>query len=232
MSDPSVRSSWTSCRRPADVSAGPIDGRTASARRPLGAWGFVILVCALWVAVGPAQALKKSVDVEDIFNPLLGVEYSHWLVGPIYHMATASEVKAYLDLVSDDEAEAFIAEFWQERNKGTAVFQDTPQDIFQQRTVEANKRYTEGAFPGQRTDRGTVYILYGEAESVTFESPRKVWDRTVEVWKYGKDAEPGLDGQRPKKPFRFVEIDGATVFFTGQAQDPRERVRRRNKTRF
>lgn len=246
MSDPSVRSSLTSCKRPDNPASRPSPRSLRWSRRAVAVGqtavgqttahqtvGRVMLgLCCLLLAVIPANALKKDVELEDIFNPLLGVEYSHWLVGPIYQMASQNEVKTYLDLVTDEEAAAFIEAFWQERNKDTVVFQDTPQDIFEQRTVEAEKRYSENAFPGQRTDRGTVYILYGEPESVTFESPRKVWDRTVEVWKYTKGAEPGLDGQRPKKPFRFVEIDGSTVFYTGQAQDPHERVRRRNKSRF
>lgn len=238
MNDPSVKSSWICYRKPAEQAAEPgqgapghgssqsLGGFRRSAAKPLLIGLFAWLLCL--ALSGPSVALKKPVELEDIFNPLLGPEYSHWLVGPIYEMASADEVKTYLDLVSDEEAQAFIVTFWQERNKGTAVFQDTPQDIFEQRVEEANKRYTENAFPGERTDRGTIYILYGEPESVSYESPRKVGDRTVEVWSYGKKAEPGLDGHRPKKSFRFVEIDGSTVFFTGQAQNPRDRVRRRN----
>ncbi len=186
-------------------------------------WAFCLLL-----TIGAASGIKKSVQMEDIFNPSLGVEHSHWLVGPIYHMASNAEVKGFLDLISDDEAVVFIEAFWKQRNANTPVFQDTPQDIFEQRCEEANKRFSENAFPGQRTDRGTIYILYGEPESVTYESPRKVGDRTVEVWTYAKDAEAGLDGERPKKTFRFVEIDDSTVFFTGQQQKPRDRLRRRN----
>lgn len=189
---------------------------------------WLIWGCCVLLTVLAASGLKKPAELEDLFNPLLGVEYSHWLVGPIYHMASGAEVDAYLDLVSDEEAASFIEDFWRQRNVDTPVFQETPQDIFQQRSEEANKRFSENAFPGQRTDRGTIYILYGEPESVTYESPRKVGDRTMEVWTYGKDGEAGLDGVRPKKTFRFVEIDGSTVFFTGQQLKPRDRLRRRN----
>lgn len=229
MSDPSAKSSWTCCKRlGAELQASRLD--EARQRRSTLSWRLVLLCFVVATMLAwPASAFKKAVDQDELFNPLLGVEYSHWLVGPIYHMATASEIRDYQDLVTDEEAQTFIEAFWKERNKETPVFQETPQDIFDKRSEAANKQYSENAFPGERTDRGTIYILYGEPESVTFESPRNVGDRTVEVWSYGKGAEPGLDGDRPKKSFRFVEIEGSTVFFAGQKLTPRERVQRRNR---
>lgn len=232
MNDPSAKSFSICCRRPVDAASVEADGRWRAGfghrLRCLGLQSLGLWLCCLILSVGAASGLKKPVEVDDIFNPLLGVEHSHWLVGPIYHLATAAEVKEYLDLVSDEDAAAFVEQFWQRQNADTPVFQDTPQDLFDKRSEEANKRYSENAFPGQRSDRGTIYILYGEPESVTYESPRNVGDRTVEVWSYAKDAAKGLDGERPKKTFRFVEIDGSTVFFTGQQLKPRDRLRRRN----
>ena len=228
MNDPSEKSSWTCCKRPGAESR--VSDHDVGRRSGASPW-TVLFCCVVILATltWPASAFKKAADPDELFNPLLGVEYSHWLVGPIYHMATSSEIRQYQDLVTDDEAQEFIEAFWKERNKDTPVFQETPQDLFEKRSEAANKQYTENAFPGERTDRGTIYILYGEPESVTFESPRDVGDRTVEVWNYGKDAEPGLDGERPKKSFRFVEINGSTVFFAGQKLTPRERVQRRNR---
>lgn len=179
-----------------------------------------LLLSALLLAV-PAAALKKPVEPEELLNPLLGVEYSHWLVGPVYEMASGDEVEEYLLLASDDEAAAFIEAFWAKRNAGTPVFQDTPQQIFEQRAEEADKRYTEQAYPGRRSARGTVFIVFGEPKEITYESPRHVDDPTQEVWHYGKDAPPGLSGETPRKRYRFVEIDGQTVHYTGQ------RLRRR-----
>ena len=52
---------------------------------------------------------------------------------------------------------------------------------------------------------------------------------TLEAWIYPKDAEKGLDGDKPKRRIRFVEIDGRTVLYTGQRlrRDLRDELRRR-----
>jgi GWxTD domain-containing protein len=187
-------------------------------------------VLILLLVVSPIAALKKKwPDSEEIFNPLLGPATSHWLVGPIYHMASDAEVEEYQLLSDDEEAKKFIAAFWKERNAGTKVFTETPEQIFQKRAEKADKEYTEGAVPGQHTDRGTVLILYGEPEDVEYESPRSLGGPTLEAWIYPKDGTKGLDGEVPKKRFRFVKIGTETVLYTGQKRrrDPREELKRR-----
>ena len=189
--------------------------------------GVLILAAAL-LASPPAAWGKKSLDPEELFNPLLGVDYSHWLVGPIVRIASEQEVESYLLLTSDEEAQAFIEKFWAARNEGTDLFKKTPQKIYAERVEEADKRFTERAYPGHRTDRGTIWILYGEPEEITFESPQKVGQPTLEVWKYSKKSEPGLDGERPKKLYRFYREGELTVFYTGRTRpDARDRVRQR-----
>jgi GWxTD domain-containing protein len=177
----------------------------------------------------PAAAKKKnkSSDPDDLFNPLLGIDYSHWLVGPIADVAAQEEIDAYLRLASDEEAAAFIESFWAKRAEGVGFFEKKPRQIFEERAEVADKRFSEGAFPGRRTDRGKTLILYGEPEEITFESPPDVGVPTLEVWKYPKDAALGLDGEAPQRSFRFVEIDGSTVLYTNQKvrRGPRDRTR-------
>jgi GWxTD domain-containing protein len=189
-------------------------------------WLGVLFLLAALVAA-PAFG-KKPTAAEDLFNPFLGIDYSYWLVGAIAQIATEDEVRAYLALTTDAEAKAFVDAFWAKRNVGTAVFKKTPQQLFELRSADADKRFSERTYPGRRTDRGATFILYGEPEKIEFQSPLKVNDYTLEVWSYAKDAEPGLDGQKPKRQIRFVEIEGKTVFYKGQAKrpDPRQQHRR------
>lgn len=186
------------------------------------------LISLLLVAL-PAAAKKKPSDPDALFNPMLGPDYAKWLVGPIVEMATAKEVERYLELISDEEATAFIAEFWEQRNADTPVFEKTTQQIFDQRMIEADKRYTEGAYPGSRTDRGKIYIVFGEPETIEFEAQDRVDAPTLEVWYYPKDAPEGLGGKPPERKYRFVKIDGETHLYTGQRirRDPRDDLRRR-----
>ena len=184
------------------------------------------------VLVTPAAALKKPVDAEELFNPLLGVEYSHWLVGPIYEMATDQEERDYLQLLSDEEAKSFIEAFWSRHNEGTELFTKTPQQIFEARAETADSRYSEATYPGRLTDRGTVYILFGEPQEVEFESSELLGGPPIEVWTYGKDAGKGLSGEKPDKRYRFMEIDGKTTFFNNQLSEREARKRQRRRPRF
>lgn len=190
---------------------------------------FVLLLALLLVAV-PATAKKKPKNPEDLFNPMLGPDYAQWLVGPVVEIATAKEVNRFLELISDEEAKTFIAEFWAQRNEGTAVFTKTPEQIFEERLVEADKRYSEGAYPGSNTDRGKIFILYGAPESIEFESGDNVNDPTLEVWYYPDEAPEGLDGEKPAGRYRFIKIEGSTFLYTGKNMHRRdfgEELRRR-----
>jgi len=194
----------------------------------------LVALVALCLAAAPAEAKrkKKPTAVEDLFNPLLGPDYSHWLVGPVARMATHEEIEEYLNLILDEEAEAFIAEFWQRRNEGTDFFAETPEEIFEKRAVEADKRFSEAAYPGRRTDRGTIHVLFGEPEKIEYEaSDRKIGAPTVEVWRYPEDAEPGLTGEPPERAYRFLEVEGQTVFYDSSAVRRREIEDRRNRRR-
>ena len=206
--------------------------RIAHRPRGLSTWVTVPVLALLMVfaLAASTEAKKKPKDPEELFNPLLGVQWSHWLVGPIAEIADEKEIDAFLRLTTDEEAVAFAESFWAKRNADTAVFQKTPEDLFKLRTEDADKRFSEGTFPGSRTDRGTTLILYGEPKEITFESPKKVGYPPLEVWEYEKSAEKGLNGKKPKRRYRFVEIKGSTVLYTGQPlrADPRARLRVRN----
>lgn len=189
----------------------------------------VLALIALLLVALPAAAKKKPKNPDDLFNPMLGPDYAQWLVGPIVEIASAKEVERFLELISDEEAEAFIAEFWAGRNEDTPVFTKTPQQIYDGRVEEADKRFTEGTYPGSRTDRGKIYILYGDPESIEFESGDNVNDPTLEVWYYPDEAPEGLDGEKPVGRYRFIKIDGATLSYTGKnmRRDLRDELKRR-----
>ncbi|MEM6456572.1 MAG: GWxTD domain-containing protein, partial [Acidobacteriota bacterium] len=162
---------------------------------------------------------KKGDDpppIETLFNPLLSPKYSHWLVGPIAFVASIEEIDAYLALDDDANAEAFIEDFWARRAADLPVFSVTPRETYQARLTTADKRFREGVRPGSATARGILFILHGEPESIERPRPRRVDDLQQEQWFYPKDASPGLNGQAPQRLYRFVEIEGRMVRFTGQ----------------
>lgn len=155
---------------------------------------------------------KKSRAPEELTNFLLGPDHSHWLLGAISWIASEPEVARYLSLTSDDEATAFVEEFWSARRDGDSVWPaKQPQGVFEGRAREADTYYTEGPRPGRRSARGTVYILFGPAENEKFEVSSRPGSPAIEVWEYPKDAPEGLHGERPRRFYYFVRKGEYTV---------------------
>lgn len=202
-----------------------LDDPTATALRA----AFAALLFCLPIAAVAESDMQR--DVEELWNPLLGFEYSHWLVGPVAFVATDSEIESYLALVDDDEASAFIDAFWAERAQGTRPFAKSPQQLFEERASIADARFAEGTRQGRITDRGTLYVIYGEPNDISFESPKRVGAPTLEVWSYAPatDDEPrvALDGREPRAIYRFVREGDSVIFYRGgSVSKARERLRR------
>lgn len=159
------------------------------------------LALGVWAACGSggAEAPRRSAD---LVNFRLGPEYSHWLVGPIARMASADEVEEYLALSGDFAAIDFIQGFWRRRDPDPEEPGNPVRRTFERRVREADRLYSEAGILGRRTPRGTVYVLYGEPESVEFEIAPDGGE-PIEVWKYAEDAAEGLHGRRPDRFYWF-----------------------------
>lgn len=170
-------------------------------------------VLAVGLLAAPAAAGKKERrEKEDLINVLLSPRLAQWLVGPIATIATDKEVEAYLQLSDDAAAEAFILDFWQRRvDPGNPWPGRQVKDLYDQRAERADRLFTEGASPGRRTDRGAIYILFGEPNDTGFvkDEGRKA---TVEVWAYDPKQRIGLHGARPRARYYFSKQDGVTSF--------------------
>lgn len=158
---------------------------------------------------GPESAPEPS----EITNFRLDPELAQWMIGPIYQMATPEERKEFLALASDADAEAFIEAFWERRGPHRRFPPAGTRYVFEDRLEEADVLYREGARIGHRTDRGTVYVLYGPPAEVEFEASPTPGGEPIEVWRYPADAPPGLDGERPRSLYTFRKVDGLTRSF-------------------
>ncbi|MDX1504051.1 MAG: GWxTD domain-containing protein [Thermoanaerobaculia bacterium] len=171
---------------------------------------------ALACLAPPAQAAKKPprYSAEEVTNFLLSPEHSLWLVGPVSWIATEKEIREYLSLTDDEAAEKFIREFWSSRRGDSASPwpDDQPAVVFARRAEAADNRFSESTSRGRHSDRGTIFILYGEPEDTFFQAPENRNRPPVEVWEYPKDAPPGLDGRQPKRRYYFSERDGKIQF--------------------
>lgn len=202
----------------------------------MSARGRQVVAAALLVVLAAMPALaarrekeKKALDSAELTNFELGLEYARWLVGPIFYIASEQERSDYLALSSDADAEAFIEAFWTRRNpSGSDFFGNDVRRLYEDRVAEADRRYREGATLGRRTDRGVLYVVYGEPESVEYDVSVKPREPDLEVWIYPRDAAEGLDGERPKRRYWFAEKDGRVVLHIPRAGRRSTMVERRN----
>ena len=178
--------------------------------------------------VGPVLGAQKVHTAEELFQPFLEGELSQWLVGPIGRLATEDEITDYLRLKTADEANQFIEQFWARRDPDPSKPGNPVRELFEARAAEADKEYSEAAVAGRRTDRGTIYVLYGTPEAVDYEEYRDVSGPDIELWRYAKNAEAGLDGRRPEKQYRFAKLGDLTRFYGSREMQDQERKSRRN----
>ncbi len=173
------------------------------------------------LAAGAASAADslERLHPDDLINPFLGPGYASWLVGPVGQLADEEERTLYLLLESDEEAAAFAEDFWGRRDGGL-------RRQFDVRAAEADKRYSESGRLGRRTDRGMVYILFGDPEKTEWEEHRDVDDPDILLWTYAKSAAKGLNDRKPARRYRFARDGDVMRLFSNDPSDPANRRRR------
>lgn len=183
-----------------------------AALAPAAMLALACLAGAACSGAGAGGSIGSIGAMADLTNPFLGPDYSAWLIGPAARIARPDEVKAYLALHDDGEAATFIQQFWERRNPKPG--QANPLLArFEERSEVADKKYSEAGLLGRRTDRGTIFILYGPPGKGGFEVARRPTDPPIEVWQYGASAHAGLDGRHPDPFYRFTKRGELTVLY-------------------
>jgi GWxTD domain-containing protein len=107
---------------------------------------------------------KEQIEAQKALRQELKGDYKKWLDEDVAYIITDEERKAFKSLSNDEERDAFIEQFWQRRNPNP----DSPENEFKEehyrRIAYANDHFAAGK-PGWKTDRGRIYIMYGEPDS-------------------------------------------------------------------
>jgi GWxTD domain-containing protein len=120
--------------------------------------------------------------------------YEHWLKRDVTYIITPEEADVFHKLTSDEERNTFIEQFWERRNK-------TPWSSINEFKIEhyrriqyANEHFSSG-YDGWKTDRGRIYILYGDPYHIE-DHPGGRYDRPMhegggitsafpfQIWRY------------------------------------------------
>lgn len=99
------------------------------------------------------------------------------------YISTPQEIEKYEKLNNLEGKRSFMNEFW--KNKDTNP--NTPENEFfreyLQRIEVANQKYSAMGKIGWKTDRGRIYLLYGEPSEIE-RYPNQLETRPYEIWQY------------------------------------------------
>ena len=108
------------------------------------------------------------------------------LIGPLVYITTQNEIKS----LRDQGTKKVFEQFWI-NTYGTKFRAKSAIKFYYDRVEEANKLFTDYK-QGWKTDRGMLYIIYGQPTQV-------IKSQNTEVWKYNEDIQ-----------FEFIKI--STLF--------------------
>ena len=104
-----------------------------------------------------AQTRKQGPDPAAQTTP-----YKKWLNEDVAYIITNEERATFRSLQTRDELEQFIEQFWARRDPTPGTVENEFKEEHYRRIAYANQNYgTAANFPGWKTDRGRIYIVYG-----------------------------------------------------------------------
>ena len=140
--------------------------------------------------MGPVRnvvaAVAAPVAASDMFESMDEVALDS-LFAPLTILAQASELGSYSTLTIDGKRR-FMREFWARRDPSPNTPDNPRRDVFYRGVRHANTAYREGGtaqIPGWRTDRGRVYLKYGEPNEYLRRPAAQ--PNPFEVWLYTRD---------------------------------------------
>jgi GWxTD domain-containing protein len=110
-------------------------------------------------------------------------QYSKWLNEDVRWIITNQERTRFLTLENDKARDEFIKQFWERRNPIPGG-QDNPfKEEHYRRIVFANEHFASNT-PGDETDRGHVYIVYGPPDEIKRQQASSETGSPSEIWYY------------------------------------------------
>ncbi len=114
-------------------------------------------------------------------------------ISEVRYIITKSEKKKFFSLVTSEERESFIENFWKKRDPDLSTEENELKILYYDRLEEANHLFKDESKSGWLTDRGRIYILLGPPETRRFRpgvinaqaSVRSWYNHPYEMWYYG-----------------------------------------------
>lgn len=115
------------------------------------------------------------------------------------YLATKEDIKFFSQLTSKAGKQEFLANFWSGIEAGRSERVQLKRAEYLRRIAQANRNFTVMNKEGWRTDRGRVYLLYGEPDQIE-RNPGEAGAKPHQIWNY-YSIEKGAE-------FVFVDRNG------------------------
>jgi GWxTD domain-containing protein len=146
-------------------------------------------------SVASTSISPRTADFSGLSNDELIDEFRK-----LQYISSSDDRKAFDKLTTMEARREFLATFWGEIESGRRGMTEISRAIYLERINMANQRYHSMGREGWHTDRGRVYILYGEPDEVE-RFPNSDNVKPYEIWHYHQ-IESGII-------FNFVDRTGA-----------------------
>ncbi|MGB7068688.1 MAG: GWxTD domain-containing protein [Pyrinomonadaceae bacterium] len=177
---------------------------------------FILSIGSIMVyGQNPKEAPSQDVsDKVRNVRPEVKEVYKKWLSTDVAYIISKEEKRAFNALVTDEERENFIENFWRRRDPNPDTEENEYREEYYERIAYSNEHFTSG-IPGWKTDRGRTYIAWGKPDSIESHPAGGSYDRPswegggststypFEIWFYRH-----LDGVGDGLEIEFVDPTG------------------------
>lgn len=99
------------------------------------------------------------------------------------YIASKNDMEKYVKLNTIGGKREFMYEFWKAKDENSSLPENEYFRQYLQRVALSNERFTSMGKPGWKTDRGRIYLLYGEPTEIE-RYPNQLETRPYEIWQY------------------------------------------------
>lgn len=195
---------------------------------------FTASIASISTMVGIAQKPQPTINPEDKpRNVKVEVKkaYKDWLEKDVEYIITKEERRAFKALVTDEERENFIENFWRRRDPDPDTEENEYREEYYERIAYANEHFTSG-IPGWKTDRGRTYITFGKPDGKETHPSGGSYNRPMyegggststypfEIWFYRH-----LDGVGDGIEIEFVDPTGTGEYRIARSPEEKDAMR-------
>lgn len=173
--------------------------------------------------LSPKELKKRQ---KDLFKELSPSDRD-WLEKDVPDIITTEERRAFLELSTNEEREQFIEIFWDKRNPDPESPINTAKEEHYRRLAYADEHFSSGV-PGRKTDRGRIYIIWGQPDEIESHPTGGSYQRSMEQGGGESSAYPWekwryrhLEGVGEDIEIEFVDPSGSAEYHI--AYDPCEK---------